>query len=129
MTIDIFNVEKLRVFLAPDKCKNVSQRSQGTNTVCLRVSLQKTSLTEAQNSSLWFLVTGIVNFVDGELRNRSDVLIPTETVTSLLHGMENFNFYVCKLHTNPSILNTNKKGMKSIVISFEVLLHLEKPKK
>jgi hypothetical protein len=83
MTIDILNVEKLWVVLAPDKCKDVSQRSQSTDAVCLRVSLQKTCLTETQSSSLWLLVAGIVYFVDAELGNRSDVLITTETYTSL----------------------------------------------
>jgi hypothetical protein len=83
MTIDILNAEKLRVVLVSDKCKNVGQRSQGTDAVSLRVSFQKTCLTETQSAFLWLLVTGIVYFVDAELRYRSDVFIPTETVTSL----------------------------------------------
>jgi hypothetical protein len=83
MTIDVLNVEELRVVLAPHKRKNVSQRSQGTDAICLRVSLQKTCLTETQGASLRLLVTGIVYFVDVELRDRGDVLVPTETVTPL----------------------------------------------
>lgn len=88
MTIDIFNVEKLWVVLAPDKCKDVRQRSQGTDAVCLRVSLQETCLTETQSSTLRLLVAGLVYFVDVELRNRSDMLITTETFTSLCQAAQ-----------------------------------------
>jgi hypothetical protein len=87
---DILNVEQLRVVQAPDKRKDVSQGPEGTDAVCLGVTLQKTRLTETKSSSLWILVAGTVHFVDAELRNRSDVLIATETVAYFFYPQQTF---------------------------------------
>lgn len=95
---DILNGEQLGVVLTPNKCKDVSQGSEGTDAVCLRVSLQKTRFTETKSSPLRIFVACSMYFVDVELRNRCDVLVTTETVTYFCYPQAAVNVVYFKVY-------------------------------